>query len=95
MSDEIAITGIRLVRTKPYVDGSQLIAFFDCRARGIALAECTLIRRKNGTLRAFPPKVDTRQDGSRHVRFVDESLATAVRTAAHEKFLAIGGVEAA
>jgi hypothetical protein len=93
--DQVTVTGIRLVNTKPYDDGSQLIAFFDCRARGMALSECTLVRRSNGKMRAFPPKVDTRRDGSRHVRFLDESLAVAVTTAAHEKFIAIGGVEAA
>ncbi len=92
---KVVVTGIRLVNAKPYPDMSQLIAFFDCSVGGIALRECTLIRRSNGTLRAFPPKVDTRGDNARHVAFVDLDVAVAVTNAAHEKFQLIGGVDAA
>jgi hypothetical protein len=91
----VEVTGVRLIGAKPYHDKSRLVAMFDCNVNGIAMRECLLIRRANGKLRVFPPKVDSRGDGSRQVSFIDVDLAVAVTNAAHEKYLLIGGVEAA
>jgi hypothetical protein len=90
---DIAVTGIRLVDAKPFEsDGSLVIATFDCRVGGIAMRDCVLIRRKTGVMLSQPPKVDKRD---RLVSWVDRDLAIAVTNAAREKFIAIGGVEAA
>lgn len=94
MSAAVKIIGLTLAdRSKPWDNGDQPLAHFDCEARGFRLNGCVLIRAARGALVAQPPKGDSGRAGARAIFITDPELRESLAEHAYRVYQGFGGAE--
>lgn len=88
------ITALTIVQDpQPWKTGDRLIAKFNVEYAGLRIRDCLLIRASRGFLLAQAPRGNRQDDGPRIMDIIDTEVRKAMAAAAHDAFLALGGVE--
>ena len=94
----VKITGVSVVRDKPWANGGRLLCFFDAEINGFSFFCCLLIRTADGDLWAQLPMIPNQRGENRAVRIIDPDIRTVMAEEAwdaYAAFLKAQDVEAA
>lgn len=92
--NEVNITGLtRIAQPKPNRGGATILAFFDCRVNGFALAGCAFVRTARQGLTVWPPKLDGPEAARRSVTIADGHLRKLMVRQAQEVYRTLGGTD--
>lgn len=85
---DVKITGVSVVREKPWANGDRLLCFFDAEINGFLFFCCLLIRTADGDLWAQLPKIPNQRGENRAVRIVDPDIRAAMAEEAWDAYAA-------